>query len=63
MYVAARYSRPSTGFKDLVLGRLGTMADELAMRKAAVVAEILERREEQNPWNVYTVLGGYAFAA
>lgn len=63
MYVAARSLVAPPSLKEWVIGELYLMADRFQIRNAAIVARILERGEERDPWTVYAMLGSYAFAA
>ena len=63
LYVAGLYVTPSSGIKTWIIQCLQFMANDLGVRNAKVVAEILERGDGTNPWSVYAILGSYAFAA
>ena len=63
LYVAALYASSTTQIKPWVIKQLRFMSDEMGIRNASLVREILERDEGVCPWDVYAVLGSYAFAA
>jgi hypothetical protein len=62
-YIAAAYASPSTRVKPWVIQRLDDIADNFGIRNARKLSEILRRNEILRPWNVYAMLGSYAFAA
>ncbi|KAJ9606863.1 hypothetical protein H2200_008873 [Cladophialophora chaetospira] len=62
-YVAAVSARTESGVREWVIQRLRSMATDLEIRNAALVAEMLENRDGADPWSVYAILGSYAFAA
>ena len=63
LYVAALHASPATQIKPWIIKQLHFMSDERGIRNASVVADILERGAGTCPWDVYAVLGSYAFAA
>lgn len=63
LYVAGMYASSATQIKPWIVKQLRFMADEMRIRNALVVADILEKSDGTCPWDVYAVLGSYAFAA
>lgn len=63
LYVAGSYASCTTQIKPWIVKQLRSMSHEMGIRNASVVAGILERDNGTCPWDVYAVLGGYAFAA
>ena len=63
LYVAGLHASASTHIKPWIVNQLGFMFDNMGIRNARVVVNILERDERTCPWDVYAVLGSYAFAA
>ena len=63
LYVAALYSSSATQIKPWVIKQLRFMSDVIGIRNASIVVEILERGDKTCPWDVYAMLGSYAFAA
>ncbi len=63
LYVAGLYASSATQVKPWIIRQLRFMANDMGIRNAGVVAQILERNERTCPWDVYAVLGSYAFAA
>ena len=63
LYVAGLYASSATQIKPWVVKQLRFMSREIGIRNANIVAEILERDKGTCPWDVYAVLGSYAFAA
>ena len=63
LYVAALHASDTTKIKPWTVKQLRFMSDEMRIRNASVVAELLERGGRACPWDVYAVLGSYAFAA
>ena len=63
LYVAALYASSTTQIQPWIVKQLRFMTHEIGIQNAKVVAEILERGEGTCPWDVYAVLGSYAFAA
>ena len=63
LYVAGLYASSVTQIKPWIIKQLRFMSDELGIRNAKVVAEMLERGRGTCPWDVYAMLGSYAFAA
>ena len=39
------------------------MSTDMGIKEAYMVAAILGRREEINPWSVYAMIGSYSFSA
>ncbi len=62
-YVAALFASLETGVRTWVIQHLRSIATHLSIPNAAIVADMLERRESTSPWSVYAQLGSYAFAA
>ena len=63
LYVAGLYASSTSQIKPCIIKQLRFMSDEMGIRNASLVREILERGEGVCPWDVYAVLGSYAFAA
>ena len=63
LYVSGLYASSTTQIKPWVIKQLRFMSEEMGIRNASLVREILERGEGICPWDLYAVLGGYAFAA
>ena len=63
LYVAGLYADSATHIKPWIFKQLRIMSDEMGIRNASVVADILERDEGVSPWDLYSLLGSYAFAA
>ena len=63
LYVAGKYSSPSTNIRPWAIAQMRYLADKLNMSKAALVADTLENGCDTSPWVVYTMLGSYALAA
>ena len=63
LYVAGLYASPGTQIKPWVIKQLRFMSHDMGIRNADVVADILVKDERTCPWDVYAVLGSYAFAA
>ena len=61
LYVAAR-SKAILDMKPWVIKILRYMSSHFHVRNAELVAQILERGTDVNPWEVYAMLGSYAFA-
>lgn len=63
LYVAGLYAGPATQIKPWIIKQMQFISDEMGIRNASVVAETLERGDATCPWDVYAMLGSYAFAA
>lgn len=65
LYVAARSDFASASLKAWAIDKLRCIGSHFDIRNATIVAGILENvsRGDGNPWSVYAILGGYAFAA
>lgn len=61
--VAARSEASPKAIKSWVLKELHYMASHFYIRNAEAVAQIIERGTKSNPWDIYTLLGSYAFVA
>ena len=62
LYVAAQAPTASNpAIKQYAIQQLRFMADHHGIENALAVAEILESGERSNPWNIYALLGSYAF--
>ncbi|MCJ1321744.1 hypothetical protein MMC15_007089 [Xylographa vitiligo] len=61
LYVAAQSTAAPRSLKPWVIRQLQFMADIHATENAATVARILETGEKKSLWQVYTMLGSYAF--
>ena len=63
LYVAGLYSSSATQIKPWVIKQLRFMSDVIGIGNASLVVEILERSNKTCLWDVYAMLGSYAFAA
>ncbi|KAF6232189.1 hypothetical protein HO173_009572 [Letharia columbiana] len=63
LYVAGLHASSTTQIKAWIIQQLRFMSDEMGIRNASVVAQILGQNGGTCPWDVYAVLGSYAFAA
>ena len=63
LYVAGLYSSSTTQIRPWIVKQLRFMSDVMGIQNANVVVEILERGGKTCPWDVYAMLGSYAFAA
>ena len=63
LYVAGLFASSTTKMKPWIIKQLRFISNEIGIRNASVVAEILERADGTSPWSVYAILGSYAFAA
>ncbi len=62
LYVAGR-SKAVPDVGPWVIKQLHYISSHFHIRNAEVVAQILEREIDGNPWEVYAMLGSYAFAS
>jgi hypothetical protein len=62
LYVAAR-SDAVPQLKPWIIKQLHYMGSHFQIRNAEVAAQILEQGEDVDPWEVYALLGSYAFHA
>lgn len=62
LYVAAR-SEAVPDLRPWAIKLLHYMGDHFHLRNAEVAAQILERGTDVNPWEIYALLGSYAFHA
>ena len=62
LYVAGR-SKAVPDMRPWVIKQLHHISSHFYVRTAEVVAQILERETDVDPWEVYNILGSYAFAA
>ncbi|KAL8685327.1 MAG: hypothetical protein Q9218_007835 [Villophora microphyllina] len=63
LYVAAMYASTSALVKPWVMKQLSYLSEDVGIRQAKDVADILKKGDGTSPWAVYTMLGSYAFAA
>jgi len=63
LYVAARSRYSPINLKMWAIKELHHTGSHFSIRNAELVAQILESGKEGNPWAIYAMLGGYAFAA
>jgi len=64
LYVVARSQYCPYDMKIWVIKQLHYIGSHFSIRNAELVARILEEGTEcENPWDVYAMLGGYAYAA
>lgn len=61
LYVAAR-SKAVPDMKPWIIKTLHYMSTHFHIRNAELVARILEQETDVDPWEVYAMLGSYAFA-
>jgi hypothetical protein len=62
--VAARSRYSSINLKSWAIKELHHIGGHFSIRNAELIARMLESgMEEDNPWAIYAMLGGYAFAA
>ena len=61
--VAGQSVASPKGLKSWIINELRYMANHFDIRNAEVVARILEGGAMTNPWDVYALLGSYAFVA
>jgi hypothetical protein len=59
--VAGQSQACPKGVKSWIINELHYMAVHFSLRNAAVVAQILERGVPVYPWDIYSMLGSYAF--
>ncbi|KAL9127921.1 MAG: hypothetical protein Q9175_007641 [Cornicularia normoerica] len=62
IYVAGR-SKAVPNVRPWVLKQLHYISGHFYVRNAEVVAQMLERETDVSPWEVYAMLGSYAFAS
>jgi hypothetical protein len=62
LYAAGR-SKAVPGVRPWVIKQLHYIGSHFYIRNAEVVAQILERETDVCPWEIYTMLGSYAFNA
>jgi hypothetical protein len=63
LYIVGGVSSLTSFMRPWAIKQLHYIGEHYGIRNAELVARILEERKEINPWNVYTTLGSYAFAA
>jgi hypothetical protein len=61
--IAARSTASPDGLKSWAIKELSYMASHFYIRNAEVIAQILERGGLVNAWDLYAMLGSYAFVA
>lgn len=62
LYIAAQSFAAPEQLRIWVINCLHTMSADMGIKEAHLVAGILERREEINPWSVYAMIGSYSFS-
>lgn len=62
LYAAAR-SKVVLDVRQRIIEQLHYISSHFYIRNAEVVAQILERETDSNPWETYAMLGSYAFAS
>lgn len=62
LYVAGR-SKVILDIRQWVIKQLHYISSHFYVRNAEIVAQILERETDSNPWETYAMLGSYAFAS
>ena len=64
LYVAAHSKHCPTDLRTWVIKELHHIGEHFSIRNSELVAQMLENGTgSENPWAVYAMLGGYAFAA
>ncbi|KAF4636765.1 hypothetical protein G7Y89_g1318 [Cudoniella acicularis] len=63
LYVAGKSKGSPDDVKPWVIKQLQYMSSHFGIRMADVVCRILQSGADLNPWEVYAMLGSYAFAA
>ena len=63
LYVVGMYTTPSSGMKAWTIEQLRFISSDFGVRNAKEVADWLGAEVRKDPWELYTMLGGYAFAA
>ena len=64
LYIAARSRYSPIHLKTWIIKELHYIGSHFSIRNAELVAQMLENGTDcENPWAVYAMLGGYAFAA
>lgn len=63
LYVAGQSKHISINMRLWIIQQLRQMGVHFSICNAELVAQILERGGELDPWNVYAMLGSYAFVA
>lgn len=62
LYIAAQSFASPEPLRRWVINCLHTMSADMGIKEAYLVAGVLERREEVNPWSVYAMIGSYSFS-
>lgn len=63
LYVVGMYTTASSGMKTWTIEQLRSLSSRFNVRNANKVADWLDAEVRKDPWELYTMLGGYAFAA
>lgn len=63
LYVTGQSKFAPDNIRPWIIKQLHYVGEHFCIRNAKVVAQILELEENINPWDVYAMLGSYAFAA
>ncbi|KAG0649766.1 hypothetical protein D0Z07_3574 [Hyphodiscus hymeniophilus] len=63
LYVVGHSSFASCAVRQWAVTQLYFISEHFCIRNAEIVAQILKDGKDTNPWDVYTTLGSYAFAA
>ena len=63
LYVVGIYTTTSAGMKTWAVEQLRFLSSRFGIRNAKEVADWLGAEVGKDPWDLYTMLGGYAFAA
>lgn len=63
LYIAGRYASLDNDIKPWVLRQLRFMLEDMSIRDAGVILDILKQAEQEDPWTIHTLLGSYAMAA
>lgn len=62
-YVAGMHASSESGVREWAVEQLRFLSNTSGIRNAAIVADMLEKKDGTSPWAVYAILGSYAFAA
>ena len=63
LFVVGQSSEIPFAIKQWTFAQLRFMSQDLGIRNAQLVLDILEKGKRRDPWSVYAMLGGYAFGA
>ncbi|RLL93565.1 hypothetical protein CFD26_100306 [Aspergillus turcosus] len=63
MYIAARSKAATADQRQWVSYMFHYISDHFGIRNALLLAQLLDRNTDIDPWCIYAMLGGYGFAA